>query len=433
MKLIRNAFSPTCLIVSVLLLIYTLYRSEIIWSGEKRDHYTIYYIISLILIIFSIITFYINEKIKTYLIITLSSITFALYLVEGYTAFYGNIGVWQLVKKIKLYKEQTGKQYDTRSTLKVYKDLKNNNESVFFAIKLMYYDEKKIYSLSGISNVETIFCNENGYHSFYKSDRYGFNNPDNEWDKKDIEFLSIGDSFIHGQCVNRPHDITSVLRTLSKKSALNLGYRGTGPLVQYAILREYLRPGVKYILWFYFENSDINDLEGELKSQILLNYIKDSHFTQNLAFKQNVIDELAKKEMKRIIESDKSIKFVKLYRVRTLIKRKIGLILRKEFKVQTEFKEILKQANNLAIKNNSKLYFVYLPNYARYKLNYNDPNYQSVKKIIDEMNIPFIDIHKEVFEKEKKPLELFPSQMYGHYTVEGYRKVSEKIYQIIEK
>jgi len=433
MKLIRNAFSPTCLIVSVLLLVYTLYRSEIIWSGGKRDYYAIYYIISLILIIFSIITFYINEKIKTYLIITLSSITFALYLVEGYTAFYGNIGVWQLVKKMKLYKEQTGKQYDTRPILKVYEDLKDNNESIIFTIPPTYYEEKKMYSLSGISNAETIACNENGYYSFYKSDRYGFNNPDNEWDKKDIEFLLIGDSFIHGKCVNRPHDITSVLRTLSKKSALNLGYKGTGPLVQYAILREYLRPGVKYILWFYFENSDINDLEAELKSQILLNYIKDPHFTQNLAFKQNVIDELAKKEMKRIIEHDKSIKFIKLYRVRTLIKRKIDLILSKEFKIQTEFKEILKQANNLAIKNNSKLYFVYLPNYARYKLNYNDPNYQPVKKIIDEMNIPFIDIHKEVFEKEKKPLELFPFKYIGHYTVEGYRKISEKIYQIIEK
>ena len=137
--------------------------------------------------------------------------------------------------------------------------------------------------------------------------------------------------------------------------------------------------------------------------------------------------------MKRIIENDKSIKFIKLYRLRNFLRRKIDLISRKELKIQTEFKEILKLANNLAIKNNSKLYFVYLPNYARYKLNYNDPNYQSVKKIIDEMNIPFIDIHKEVFEKEKNPLELFPFQMFGHYTVGGYRKISEKIYQIIEK
>ena len=60
--------------------------------------------------------------------------------------------------------------------------------------------------------------------------------------------------------------------------------------------------------------------------------------------------------MKRIIENDKSIKFIKLYRLRTMLKKKIRFILRKELKVQTEFKEILKQANNLAIKNNSKLY-----------------------------------------------------------------------------
>ena len=436
MKLIRNAFSPICLIVSVLLLVYILYRSEIIWSGENRDYYTIYYIFSLILIIFSIITFYINEKIKTYLIITLLSITFALYLFEGYMAVYKankNVGVWQLVKKMKLYKEQTGKQYDTRSTLKVYEDLKNNNESIIFSIMPKYDEEKKIFSLSGISNAETIHCNENGYQSIYKSDRYGYNNPDDEWDKKDIEFLLIGDSFIHGQCVNRPHDITSVLRTLSKKSALNLGYRGNGSLIELAILREYLRPAIKNILWFYLENNDIYDLEDELSKPLLSNYIEDLNFTQNLINKQNVVDEIAKKEMKRIIEQDKSIKFIKLYRSRTLLKNRIRLNLRKELKVQTEFKEILKQANNLAIKNNSKLYFIYLPYYARYKNNYKDPNYESIKKIINELNIPFIDIHKEVFEKEKKPLELFPFQMYGHYTLEAYQKISEKIYQIIEK
>ena len=35
----------------------------------------------------------------------------------------------------------------------------------------------------------------------------------------------------------------------------------------------------------------------------------------------------------------------------------------------------------------------------------------------------------EVFEKEKNPLTLFPFEMYGHYTVEGYKKVSEIIYK----
>ena len=30
-------------------------------------------------------------------------------------------------------------------------------------------------------------------------------------------------SFAHGACINRPHDIASVLRILSKKTVLNLG------------------------------------------------------------------------------------------------------------------------------------------------------------------------------------------------------------------
>ena len=31
-----------------------------------------------------------------------------------------------------------------------------------------------------------------------------------------------------------------------------------------------------------------------------------------------------------------------------------------------------------------------------------------IKNIVTELNIPFIDIHNEVFEKEKNPLKLFP-------------------------
>ena len=46
-----------------------------------------------------------------------------------------------------------------------------------------------IFPLSGLSNVETILCNESGYFALYESDRYGFNNPDEEWDKKITNYL----------------------------------------------------------------------------------------------------------------------------------------------------------------------------------------------------------------------------------------------------
>jgi hypothetical protein len=434
----KKIFATTCLVVSLLLLFYIFFRSEVFWEGEKRDYYANYYIATIVLTLFSIITFYINDKIKTYLSIVTTTIVLTLYTIEGYLIFYpptvnGDIGILKVIKKKNIYEAQTGKQYDFRYKLKVYEDLKKENKKVFLSILPKYFEEEKIQTLSGISKVETLFCNENGYYSMYKSDRYGFNNPDTEWDQKNVEFLLIGDSFVHGQCVNPPHDLTSVLRILSKKSALSLGYRSTGTLKQYAILKEYLKPGIKNILWVYFENSDINDLALELKSPILLNYLDNSSYTQNLISKQKTIDRLLKDEMKKRVDSEKSIKFLKLYRLRSTLSTKIFLKTSKNFSVQPEFKYILNQANILAKKNNSKLHFVYLPHYARYKFDYVDPNYQTVKKIIDEMDIPFIDIHKELFEKEKNPLDLFPFQMYGHYTVEGYKKVSEKIYQAITK
>ena len=55
MNLLKKIFSPTILIISFLLLIYTFYKSEIIWDGENKNYYKTYYLISSILICFSII------------------------------------------------------------------------------------------------------------------------------------------------------------------------------------------------------------------------------------------------------------------------------------------------------------------------------------------------------------------------------------------
>ena len=83
---------------------------------------------------------------------------------------------------------------------------------------------------------------------------------------------------------------------------------------------------------------------------------------------------------------------------------------------------------------NSQLYFIYLPDYIRYAQEYNDSNYLAnylaVKKIVEELDIPFIDIHSELFEKEQNPLELYPFKQFGHYNIEGYKKVSEAIYKL---
>ena len=286
--------------------------------------------------------------------------------------------------------------------------------------------------MSAISNSKTIFCNENGYYSIYQSDRYGFNNPDTEWDQEEVEYLLVGDSFVHGACVNRPNDIASVLRTLSDKSVLNLGFSGNGPLIQYATLREYLNSNVKKVLWIYFEGNDLTrDLDKELENKILKNYLSDLNFTQNLKLRQKEINvyanELIEIERKWESFSYNFLRFIKIYSVRYLLTPKTKPQLKK--RLQPEFKEIIRLVKDLTYENRIKLYFIYLPEYGRYKPNYNNQTYILVKKFVNQLNIPFIDLHINVFKKEKNPLKLSPFQLPGHYTVEGYKKIADTIYK----
>jgi len=431
--MIKKYFSPFFLIVSSLILIYTFYRSEIFHEGSIRDHYIIYYIISLIFISFSIITFFISEVIKVYLIIILISTISSTYLFEGYLVFFRDNSM--LEKREKIYLETTGKKYDKRSKLQVYNDLKQENyEDLAVTIGRTYFlRSNSIVPLSGLPNAMTIFCNENGYYNIYQSDRYGFNNPDTEWDAKEIEYLLIGDSFTQGACVNRPYDITSVLRKLSNKSAINLGISSSGSLTEFASLREYLPKNVRNIILLYYEGNDNSELLDELNNKILLNYLKNESYSQNLTKKQDLQTQIVKNLMVENLK--KKNKMIELSTLKDFIKMRStrGLFINQKITFRPELVEILKLSNKLSKQNNSDFFFVYLPEFNRYKSkNYDLNNYQKIKSIVNYLEIPFIDIHEEVFEKEENPLKLFPFEMFGHYNVEGYGKVAQAIYRLTQ-
>ena len=67
------------------------------------------------------------------------------------------------------------------------------------------------------------------------------------------------------------------------------------------------------------------------------------------------------------------------------------------------------------------------------KKNYSQINYNEVKTIVRNLNIPFIDINELVFEKQKDKLELFPFEKFGHYNVKGYKYVAEAIYNFTKE
>ena len=438
MKFLIKRFTHLCFIVSILLFAYTFYRSEVLWDGKANNYYFIYYIISIIILFFSFISIYFNEKIKTYLVIIFITIIFGLYLSESYIIYKG-YNLTELLKEQNsiIYKNETGKEYDDRTKKEIFGDLRKLNKNIVISKPgNMFLDQKlSLLPLSGISNSQTIHCNENGYYSVYLSDRYGFNNPDKAWDQKKIEYLLVGDSFAHGDCVNRPHDIASVLRNISTKNVITLGYDGNGPLNEYASLREYLKTNVSNIILLFYEGNDLDNLTNELNSIILNKYLDDDDFSQNLKLRQNEVDKLLIEKINTVeIKKQSSFKilnFLKIHQLRSLLRVKT---LQKPQHAQYQvFNIILKKINSLAASNNSNIYFVYLPSFYRYKNNYENPSYFHIKKIVNDLDIKFIDIPKILSKKSVNQLNLFPFQQRGHFTINGYKEITEIIYNFIKE
>ena len=87
----------------------------------------------------------------------------------------------------------------------------------------------------------------------------------------------------------------------------------------------------------------------------------------------------------------------------------------------------------MALKNNSELFFVFLPSYNRYIDNHFDnKNYDFVKKTVNDLDIEFIDIDQEVFKKVKNPLKFYPFELQYHFNEYGYKSVAETIYNFIK-
>lgn len=389
-----------------------------------------------------------SEKSKKYnFIILLFSVLLSLYLCEGYLSYlkYKN----SLDYKIKVYKKETGKRYDTRSLLNVYNDEKKNEDVAIRYLPQILLKSKNdeignldLFPLSGISNIKTIFCNEEGYFASYFSDRYGFNNPDEVWNKDEIDTIIIGDSFVHGMCVNRPNDIPSVIRNLTKKNVINLGYRGNGPLIEYATLREYLYKPVKNLIWIYYEN-DLIDLHNELKNETLRNYIKNNDFSQNLLTKQNKINLLNKKLIENLIkvETNTVIQNKKNMKTKNKILKFIRFDGLKNFIISqfdnneidkidlpyNEFKSILKNVKKIAIENNINLYFVYLPSIKNYLSKRNNSQHEKIIEIIQELDVNLIDLHQDFFEKKDNPTKYYTFNIGTHLNTMGYREVSKFI------
>ena len=438
----KNNFSIFLSIISFFFLFYVIYKAEFYWGGSLSNHYKPYYYTSILLILFSIVTFFLNQKIKTYLLIIISSSFFSLYAYEIFLTFKETKF---LNKKKIIFNENSNKTFDTRDTFEVFFDLNKNQSNITYFYRPPINYNQKIKSdfvpLSGRANSKTIHCNENGYFSIYESDRYGFNNPDKEWENNEIEYLLLGDSFTHGACVNRPNDISSNLRLLSNKSVLSLGIQDNGPLSEFASLKEYYKKNTKKIIWMFFEGNDIEDLALELNNNILKKYLLNKDFNQDLINRQNEIDSLTfkynPKKKESVIINNTFLNTIKLTKTRYKIKVLKKMQKDKTFDqkqdinlIYSKFRTILEETKNFSTNNNSTLYFVYIPYIHKNEKKLNFNNYKKVKKLVINLDIPFIDLNTELFEKKDDPLSLHPfKDVRSHFTPKAYKEIAEIIFR----
>ncbi len=439
---ISKKISLFLVFLSLALFLYIFYKSEIVFSGDRFTYYVTYYLISLLFFIFSIFIFLINNELRIRFILVFFSIIFSIYCIEFFLKLKNRSLIFNtqsIDNEIYIPKDAQG-----RTKKELYNELKKKNSEIKLyvpPIKLIN-DSDMTFPLTSISNVETISCNENGFFPIYLSDRYGFNNPDIEWDKDDLEFLIVGDSFAHGDCVNEQDSLSGQLRSIvnSNNSTISLGHSGNGPLLEFASLKEYYPKDkkVRNVIWLYYEGNDLINLINEKKSKILLNYLNDQNFSQDLKSQQKQIDKMIYDYFLRVYKNsnenknkpkNNSIKnyfltFLKLQELR------VNIIDRFFEGIDSDFSKILFLSNTFLKNNNSKLFFVYIPEYYRFKnmamIQNSSRKYKKILKIVNNLKIPIIDL-KELIENKDNPSSYY-SKNGVHFNEKGYSFAASEIY-----
>jgi hypothetical protein len=429
-------------LLSILLFVYVYYRGEITFGGSRNSFYFKYYIVSIVGIFFWIAVLSLKEKLRANILIVSISFVASLYLVEGGLRLYQN-----------QHQHHGIKFEDQRTKIEVLDDFIEKGIDAVPAVRprdVLNLSEE-ILPLAGVANTTTVGENETGNWMIYPSDRYGFNNPDYEWDAEKTEWLLTGDSYTEGVAVQPGLDIAGQIREITGQSVINLGRGGNGPLMELAAISEYaahLKP--KKVLWVYYEGNDlITDLARDKTSTILMRYL-DKSFSQNLMSRQTEVDKILRKYILKE-QADAEARQFKYSWIRLhTIRRMTGLdaaIDDVDVDVDVDdvaavdvddpiFSKTLIRAKNMTEGWGGKLYFVYLPTLSRYNSVVEHDQYRkklAVIELVKNLNISVIDTHQEVFAKHDDPLALILFRVHGHYNAEGYSKVAKAIVDGVKK
>ncbi len=298
------------------------------------------------------------------------------------------------------------------------------------------------FPLSGIPNEKIIACEEDEGPIIRQTDRFGFYNNDSLWDKKN-SILLIGDSHANGDCVfNTPFKI------LNKKFDINtisLGMGGNGPLVIYAITKEYFKKFKSDYVYYIMSTNDYSrenfsilsiDLSREISNETLMKTLNTSYtqgyFEDNALIKlkaklldtsNNLVkkyDDDIKKNKKKFLIDFFSLRYflINIYNLSVpFFKPGIRFLTSGE---EIIFSDILKK---LYLINDKKTIFVIRPN-INCSIRNND-EYEYLLMIFKKINIPNTNIINSVSSLCDRK---FWSKKGNHLNSEGYKILSKIIY-----
>lgn len=285
-------------------------------------------------------------------------------------------------------------------------------------------DGEKIVPLTFPPFSHILLCknyNEGLIH--YQSDRFGFRNRDEIWEKNP-DIIVLGSYITEGICSREPF-WEKVSEDL-KINILNLGKYDTDPLISLAIFREFAYDLSPQIIILFITQSDVFNISKSYKDDFFKLYLKRDDFRQGLKellkkpeaqFK--IESEFRKYEMnerQKDFEEEKKKK-EKEWERKNGISEKLFYFFRTPEFINFVEKKIerpkkitdldlmslaltLKEFKSISRKIGSKFIVVYIPEEIEISKGFFS-NYRKVKSLAEKLNIKFYDLIEKIEEQKK--------------------------------
>ena len=372
--------------------------------------------------------------------INLFLLYFFLYIAEIFINYNKN----QLFQKTRLYY--------------LNKKIKKNSSKIYLnfgSYKLLDKVNLNNLPLSGYNQAKILLClDEYNEPIYYNSDKNGFNN---EIYQEQNDILLIGDSYVQGMCVKNSQNFNGQFKKFDFNTT-SLGVAGNGPLLEYATFKEFKSQyKFKKLILFITPDNDFYDLSNEINNKILINYLLNKNFLQDLSNKdkknekKNILNEYFNNKTKRFANDFLSIYHFNLKEIGNLIENVFSKKIKEDYfylqneKVDEVFFEIIKHFNDYLKYQNIDFYIVFnsvTPNIL-YPSNLESRKYKrlldikvsKIKELLDENQIKYLDYTQFLLKNYNKNNINFVfkkiNNRWDHYTEKGYYTLTSNIVKLI--